>query len=592
MRTRGNSALCLAAGLLTGISVSPVPLEAGTFLFADETRLNSIAHPPNYTGAGGGGIVTVRVCIDPSSPNATDMAIPVQNNINIYNRLQATTANLKSGANNNIPGSAIDFESVALHEIGHCLGLGHVNAASESGLSGANQNYTKATLGANGVFNLDAGLDGVIGSSDDVRGDDGNLHWFRMTNNNPFTLGATVDSSTYARDLASLPAGHSFAANADRAVAALLGVPGTEAVMQQGTYYDEAQRTLGHDDVATLRYAQSGINESAGNQDDYTINLVYGGLSTSNCDITLQITSTTGLAFCSAGGAYVGGFDHFSLVGAAIEFGASYNWFFNTDTVNQAPVLAAIGNQTVDENASLAVGISAGDADGDGLSFSASGLPAFAQLTDHGNGTATLDINPGSGTAGTYPVTIDVQDDGLPVLADGETFDIIVNAPFSDSDGDGISDADETLAGTDPFSVDSDGDGLADGAGGVVPLAALPGGIDADGDGYVDGELDFGTLPLVGDTDGDQLADGLEVAWNSDPLDAGAWPAIADGDLAPLGNPDGNINGADLLIALRIASGDLAALPLQLAHGDLYPAGAPDDVIDLSDLLQLLQMLP
>ncbi len=105
--------------------------------------------------------------------------------------------------------------------------------------------------------------DGISGSSDDIRDDDDNLHWFRKSNNNPFTIAATVDASTYSRNLGDLPGGHSFAANADRTVGTLLGaVANTEAVMQQGTYIDEAQRTLGHDDVATLRYAMSGINES------------------------------------------------------------------------------------------------------------------------------------------------------------------------------------------------------------------------------------------------------------------------------------------------------------------------------------------
>ena len=91
------------------------------------------------------------------------------------------------------------------------------------------------------------------GSSDDVRGDDANLHWFRMANNNPFTLATTVDSTTYARDISALPGSDLFAVNGDRTVAALLGFANTEAVMQQGQYSDEAQRELTHDDVATLR---------------------------------------------------------------------------------------------------------------------------------------------------------------------------------------------------------------------------------------------------------------------------------------------------------------------------------------------------
>jgi len=577
-RNRLIASLYVAA-LLAGAALLPAPVYAGAFIFAGEANgVDVVTHPQHYTGSGGN--ITVRVCINPADPNALAMEIPVQNIINIYNRLQPTTGNIKLGGTNNIPGGAIDFESVALHEVGHCLGMAHANAATESfpPPTGTEfqRNFTKATDGPNNVFDINAGPDGISGSSDDVRGDDVNLHWFRKSNNNPFTIAGVVDSTTYARDLASLPGGHSFAANADRTVGAHLGVTNTEAVMQQGTYIDEAQRTLGHDDVATLRYAASGVDEIANSADDYTITLQYGGISTGNCDITLQVTATTGLAFCGVGGIGIA-LDHVRISTATIEFGNSYNWFFNPDTVNQAPVLAAIGNQSVDEGASLAVGISASDADGDSLQFSASGLPAFAVLTDHGDGTATLDINPVSGDAGSYPIAVGVVDNGLPVLPDSENFDIIVNAPSLDSDGDGISDVDEILAGTNPNSVDSDSDGLA--------------GIDFDGDGFVDGELDAGTNPLNADSDGDQLTDGLEVAYNSNPLSAGSWPAIADGDLAPLGSPDGNVNAADYLVAVLIALGELTPLPLQLAHGDLYPPGTPDDVIDLSDLLLLQQMI-
>jgi beta-glucanase (GH16 family) len=69
------------------------------------------------------------------------------------------------------------------------------------------------------------------------------------------------------------------------------------------------------------------------------------------------------------------------------------------------------------------------------------------------------------------------------------------------------------------------------------------------------------------------------------------YPVYADGDLAPLGAPDGLINGADYLIAARIAGGPLTPTSLEFSHGDLYPAGAPDGVINLQDLLLLQQRL-
>ncbi len=230
---------------------------AGAYIFAKENNLpDLITHPTSYNGSGG--VVTVNVCIVPGTPNTAAMEVSIQNAINTYNALTPTTGNLVTGGANNVPPSAFDFESVALHEIGHCLGMAHSNMASESGLAVAQQNYTRATEGVNNIFNLNDGTDNIIGSDDDIRDDDVNLHWFRKSNNNPFTIAATVDGGTYARDTVLLPPGDNFAANADRAVGAALGVFNTEAVMQQGTFNDEAQRTLNHDDVATLLLAASG----------------------------------------------------------------------------------------------------------------------------------------------------------------------------------------------------------------------------------------------------------------------------------------------------------------------------------------------
>lgn len=573
---------CLAV-LLPGV------VHAGAFTFAGETHgVGLITHATGYSGTGG--ILNVEVCIVPGSPNATDMVIPVQNNINTWNKLQPTTGNLAFP----LPGGQVDFESVALHEVGHCIGLAHPNAATESGLTGNNQNYTRATDGANNAFDTGPGMDGIIGSSDDLRGDDVNLHWFRTFNNNPFTIEATIDSTTYSVDIADLPSGHNFAANADRSVAAALGFPDTEAVMQQGTFTTETQRTLTHDDVASRRLAMSGLDRIQGNGDDYSVNLVYGGISASaGCDINIAFDDTeTAFAVCKSS-AFIFP-QHAELASANVFFNTGSNWHFNTTPNNQPPALAAIGNQTVTEGQTLPVAISAPDPDGDGVSFSSVNLPAFATLTDHGNATATLDINPQAGDAGASPYTgiqIIATDNGLPNVSGSETIQITVNAAFVDSDGDGIDDTTEIANGTDPNNVDSDGDGLVDGADGIVSVASYPAGVDADNDGFVDGETGPGTDPLDADSDNDGLDDGLEVSFGSDPLNAASWPAIATGDLAPLGSPDGLVNGADLLIMLRIVLGDITPQPLQFAYGDLYPAGTPDNVIDLSDALLLEQLI-
>ncbi|MGB5718367.1 MAG: hypothetical protein WBN81_14900, partial [Gammaproteobacteria bacterium] len=89
--------------------------------------------------------------------------------------------------------------------------------------------------------------------------------------------------------------------------------------------------------------------------------------------------------------------------------------------------------------------------------------------------------------------------------------------------------------------------------------------------------------PLSEDTDGDEHFDAVDpipLTFNFD-----------DGDVAPLGSPDNNINTGDLVVMMRIVLGLVSPGDTELAHGDLYPPGAPDGEIGLSDLLQLLQLL-
>ncbi|MFP2912310.1 Ig-like domain-containing protein, partial [Pyxidicoccus sp. 3LFB2] len=92
-------------------------------------------------------------------------------------------------------------------------------------------------------------------------------------------------------------------------------------------------------------------------------------------------------------------------------------------------------------------------------------------------------------------------------------------AVSADTDGDGLTDAEEIAQGTDPNNPDTDGDGLTDGievnVGGTDPLdddsdddGLMDGTEDADHDGIVDANE---TDPKNPDTDGDLLADGLEL---------------------------------------------------------------------------------
>ena len=156
-----------------------------------------------------------------------------------------------------------------------------------------------------------------------------------------------------------------------------------------------------------------------------------------------------------------------------------------------------------------------------------------------------------------------------------------------DTDGDGLSDDYElNVLGTNPASDDTDGDGLVDGNDGVV--LAGENDIDVNEDGFIDGEQTEGTDATKADSDGDQLEDGLEIVWGTDPLNPASWPNIADGDCAPYDAPNNQLDGGDLVVAMRLALGLETARALELAHCDL---GTPDGVINVADVLLLIKML-
>jgi len=216
--------------------------------------------------------------------------------------------------------------------MGHALGLGHPNLASESGLGGSDTDLTQATPGPNGIFDLDRGSDRLPGTADDLRGDDVNLNWFSINTNDPFTLPAIVDSSTFSRDVSLLPAGDTASANGGRSTAAGLGLAFTESVMQQGTFPDEAQRTLTADDVAGIRFARAGFDRIQGTSDDYNANLEFVGL-TSQADILISFSDGVGVDFAATlrNGAQLTATD-FTITSSSIVFnsgGNDFDWFFN-----------------------------------------------------------------------------------------------------------------------------------------------------------------------------------------------------------------------------------------------------------------------
>ncbi len=217
-------------------------------------------------------------------------------------------------------------------------------------------------------------------------------------------------------------------------------------------------------------------------------------------------------------------------------------------------------------------------------------------VTDTGAGdTGAPDTEPDD-TSTSPP---DSDGDGL---TDAEEAAIGTDPDEADSDGDGLGDREELLVGTDPLDADTDGDGVDDGEdedpgsvrspdadGDGLPdeveeaLGTDPYDPDTDGDGVLDlDELIDGTDPRVADTDGDGLSDGEEASQATDPLDEDTdADGLSDGDEVhghgtdPL-DADTDGDGADDATELMAGS--------DATDASSVPGAGPGDVVRCSSV--------
>jgi hypothetical protein len=129
---------------------------------------------------------------------------------------------------------------------------------------------------------------------------------------------------------------------------------------------------------------------------------------------------------------------------------------------------------------------------------------------------------------GTDPNIADMDDDGLTDY--DELFCTHSSAGAADSDLDGLDDYLEFAWGADPNTPDTDADGLLDGDEVMIYLT-LPTEADSDKDGISDHDevINTNTHPMEEDTDGDGASDGAEIAFGSSPTDASEFPAVQAG---------------------------------------------------------------
>ncbi|MCC7386130.1 MAG: DUF4215 domain-containing protein [Deltaproteobacteria bacterium] len=191
------------------------------------------------------------------------------------------------------------------------------------------------------------------------------------------------------------------------------------------------------------------------------------------------------------------------------------------------------------------------DTDGDGTADfidpddDQDAIPTRTEVTDeatHGTDVDS-DLTPnhrdtdsdGDGAPDLTEGTGDVDGDDLPNYVDPDDAD----GPLVDPDQDGLTNAEEATAGTDPRDSDTDGDGILDGeevSAGADGFTTDPRDADSDDDGLSDGEETalgadgFSTDPTLTDSDADGLGDGQEVGTSSTATVAGG---TSDGSGVP-----------------------------------------------------------
>ncbi|MFL9806314.1 hypothetical protein AB6D40_022685 [Vibrio cyclitrophicus] len=218
-----------------------------------------------------------------------------------------------------------------------------------------------------------------------------------------------------------------------------------------------------------------------------------------------------------------------------------YYWDPLDAQIPQASDFDSDGLSNIEELYTYGTDPESADTDGDGL---------FDALE------VTLNWDPLVENSGNQSADGDFDGDGLSNVTE-VSLGTALNA--ADSDGDGVSDGQETLQGSNPLDqhsstpqIDTDNDGLYDvhedlyGWDKGDPDSPVGGGSgDADNDGLTNQyELEVGTDPTVADTDSDGINDVFELTYHWDPVDASSPAQGGAGDA----DNDGVSNADEVLL--------------------------------------------
>ncbi len=100
--------------------------------------------------------------------------------------------------------------------------------------------------------------------------------------------------------------------------------------------------------------------------------------------------------------------------------------FMGAGTINQAPVIAPIGNKTLLAGTRIAFDVNASDVNGNAISLSANNLPSFMTFVDSGNGKGKFTVAPNEIHVGSYSLSVTATDNGSPSLSQTSSFTVVV----------------------------------------------------------------------------------------------------------------------------------------------------------------------
>jgi VCBS repeat-containing protein len=188
-----------------------------------------------------------------------------------------------------------------------------------------------------------------------------------------------------------------------------------------------------------LRWSGDDVS-GGGGRDEYGIDNVRVGFAAANEGLAVSAVTqgANGNVSANADGtvsyapnANFHGTDSFTYTVSDGELTGTATVTVTVTPVNDAPVLAPIGSQAVQEDMALTFTATATDVDGDAFTFSLdAGAPAGAVIDAH-SGVFTWTPS----EAGAYSITVRVTDDHTPSLDDFETITITVQAGLADLTG-------------------------------------------------------------------------------------------------------------------------------------------------------------